>query len=158
MLEEQRIQGFLDAKAKYVTSRLNERDRLIGALIERGYAIMNMMSTKPLSDPYSKRAGRGLTNYTGDGRIAVYDLSNWMWINTKKNGVCAGIALQAHEADKSGLFNHHVLYDRIAFEGGLPDGQHHNYVVTNYDLPLSDDALHELMADFDRFVEEIMNA
>lgn len=156
-METQRVKEFMDAKVRYVQSRLNERDLITNALIKRGYTIMNMICTKPLSNPYSRQAGRGLTNYTSGGRIAVYDLSNWMWVSAMKEGIWAGIALQALEADKSGYFNHHILYDRLAFEGGLSNGDNYNYVVTNYDLPLSLPQVDKLMIDFDAFVAAIKN-
>jgi hypothetical protein len=141
---------FKAVKARYSELRSLERDRIITKLLERGYRIMNMMFTKELSDPYNKKAGRGLSNYTSDGRIATYDLSNWMWINAMKGQRYVSISLNPFEIDEQ-TGNGHVLFDRLGIYCEWSEDNAKDE-ITKFDLPLSDDGLEEFMVALDRFV------
>jgi len=146
---------FKETKKRYTELRAQEKNKIIAALLEYGYPVMNMMFTKELEDPFNKRAGRGLTNYTSNGRIAEYDLSNWMWVNTRKEDLFLSISLQADEIDEQ-TGNGHVLFDRISFECSWEDG--YEYKITDYDLPLNPLALEKMIADLDGFVSSIIKS
>lgn len=88
--------------------------------------------------------GKGRTNYTsqGDFKNALYDLSNWKWVEIKINKHSCVISLNMLEGDSSSG-NTHALYDRIGFiistvnedYGILVDERR---LITDIDLPLDD--------------------
>jgi hypothetical protein len=144
---------FNAVKARYTELRSLERERIIKAMVSRGYRIMNMTYTKELSDPYNKRAGRGLSHYTSDGRIATYNLSNWMWINAMKNQCYISVSLNSLDIDeKTG--NIHALFDRLSIYCQCSD-ENAKEEITRFDLPFSDDELEEFMTELDRFIESL---
>ncbi|MDR2672265.1 MAG: hypothetical protein LBC35_03045 [Coriobacteriales bacterium] len=144
------IQAFNVAKAAYIKARSHERDKIISKLLERGWTVMNMLFTKELANPYSPKAGRGLANYTSGGRMEPFDLSNWMWVNVRRDGCNYSVSLNADEIDPD-TGHGHVLFDRLA----LSNYDTGDYVISNIDLPLDDDKLEELVDVLDYFVDTL---
>lgn len=89
------------------------------------------------------RAGKGRKDYTSGGRISVYDLSNWKWVelNHAGNNFDCVISLNMPEVDPSSG-NTHCLYDRIGIYVTYPrDGCYYKTdIYTDIDLPLDDGA------------------
>jgi len=155
-MNDEFIKEFREVKARYAELRAMEKDRITRALVEHGYTIMNMSFTKPLSNQLDKKAGRGLTKYTGGGKYKdhPYDLSNWMWINFeyKKFQLC--ISLNAFDIDPN-TGNGHVMFDRLSVWGAKKGHEEGIEVVTDYDLPLSDEELEEFMDGLKDFIKQI---
>lgn len=114
-------------KKEYVLARSNERKKIISVLKENGYEVLREFG------------GKGKTKYTSGNRLNVpYDLSNWKWIEAKKEGCFYFISLQAFDKDPSSG-NLHVLMDRI----GVYKYEKYNFnevlekmKTTDIDLPM----------------------
>lgn len=86
-------------------------------------------------------AGKGREDYTANGRIEKYNLTNWKWVEirtgTKPEDFDCVISLNMVEADpKSG--NVHALYDRIGLYIGYRIGSlyYKTEIYTALELPL----------------------
>lgn len=145
--------SFEQIKKEYTRRRNVERLKIIEELLNyEDCTIMDMGFKKALANPRSAKAGRGLTDYTGNGTTAPYDLSNWQWINLKIGEHLITISLQPLETDqKTG--NRHTLFDRIGLIYRNPlDQVERPTMITAIDLPLDEDKLDDLTNAINRFV------
>lgn len=128
---------FIEAKKNYFDKRKEERNK-----------ISRYIKTIENIVPKSTRADSGSTKYASGGRLKEgYDLSNWLWVNTKIGAVNFIISLQTfdHNPNTGDL---HVLMDRIgiyAYVGKYsPSDARTKMLVTDLELPLDDTDLHTL--------------
>jgi hypothetical protein len=101
-------------------------------------------------------AGQGVSNYSSQHRIKPYNLNNWQWISIEYKSMEFGISFNAYEQD-SNTKNPHALFDRIAFWSSFSDDSK-TIVFTEYDLPLSDNEVDEVVKDFVKFCKDNCNA
>ena len=140
------VMNFAEVKKQYAKLRENERIKIIDFLKEKGYKA-------------SKRGGQGKPRWDGDDyytnghSINPYDLSNWKWVKTSKNGLSYIISLQTFDRDQSSG-NWHVLFDRISIMCELPNKE---VELTKYDLPLDESELEGLVSRLDKLVERDSN-
>ena len=92
---------------------------------------------------------QGIGDYTSGGRFSVpYDLSNWQWVNIKRNGRnMIMISLQTFEQDKF-TKNYHVLMDRLGIfvygNAKDPRESYREMIPLDIDLPMTDEKLETL--------------
>ena len=130
---------FGEVKDKYIELRENERNKLVKYLQKKdSFEIVS-----------GSRSGKGIRNYTSQGRIDKHNLSNWKWVELnkkeRKEYKCI-ISLNMPEQDSSSL-NHHALYDRIGlFITGRTDeyGIDERQIITNIELPLNEKKLKDI--------------
>ena len=108
------------------------------------------------SDLY--RGGKGVTYYGKNRFKNNYDLSNWKYIETKYKNKYVFISLQSFDIDPKEK-NIHVLYDRIGIFIGEKEPKSiklgniavspmfKEMIVTEYQLPLSDNDIQSLIMD-----------
>jgi len=127
---------FDEIKKQYTKLREEEQKKIIAYLEDNGYSILN------------KGKGHGAENYNAHRHLEVpYDLSNWKWIDIKKNNQKWLISLQAFDVD-SNTKNHHVLMDRIGiykYEEYNAEEAFNNMVVTEIDLPMDEEKMEQLL-------------
>lgn len=130
------MRSFDDIKREYVQAREKERKDIIEYLEKAGFTVMN------------KRGGKGKTNYTSNHTLQLpYDLSNWKWIETKKDGVFYFISFQAFDQDTSSG-NYHVLMDRLGIYRYVTYNAKEAFetmTVTDIDLPMDEDKYERLL-------------
>ena len=92
---------------------------------------------------------QGIGDYTSGRRFSVpYDLSNWQWVNIKRNGRnMIMISLQTFEQDKA-TKNYHVLMDRLGIfvygNAKDPRESYREMIPLDIDLPMTDEKLETL--------------
>lgn len=126
---------FMETKEKYNWLRENERRKIISFMKEKGMKV-------------SYQGGKGHFDYTNSGQLEKsYDLTNWKWVEMKKENKKIFISLQAFDKDK-GSKNYHVLMDRIGVCVYDVEEKNPNYFnlmrMTSLELPLSESDLNEL--------------
>lgn len=119
---------FQDAKGEYERQREQERVSLAAYL-----AAHEGIKAAGLHVVTDSGAGRGSTRYSCNGKIPVFDLSNWKWVEvTGENGFVCAISLNMPDiAPETGTPV--ALYDRIGFII-LPSPK--EWIYTDIDLPL----------------------
>lgn len=96
---------FQQAKAMYIAARKKERARIRSALQGAGFQVKS-----------GNNAGQGLRSYTSGGRLSPpCDLSNWMWIEAQRDGVCKTPVQRiiGNRTDNRRHWQHHERYSFI---------------------------------------------
>ena len=127
---------FIECKNVYFEMRKEQKKILCDFLKQNGYEVLN------------EKGGMGISSYTsGNTFNKPYDLSNWMWIEVRRNDVFYFISFQAFDIDPSSK-NVHVLMDRIGvykYKKYSAKEAFENMVITDIDLPFGQDELKELI-------------
>lgn len=130
------MNDFEKCKIAYHEMRKKEKKFLIEFLKQNGYEVLN------------EKGGMGKRNYTSGSRLnKPYDLSNWMWVEARKNDLISLVSFQAFDVDPTSK-NIHVLMDRIGvynYNIYNPEEVFKNMVVTDIDLPFEKEDLNELL-------------
>ena len=131
---------FQDIKAAYEKHREEERRKLSTFL--NNYIKKNKID---LTVVRRGSTGKGRKNYTSNGKIEPYDLSNWKWVEIKEKDSdfdCV-VSLNMPDVDtKSGNF--HALFDRVGLLIEYPNKSVKIY--TNIDLPFDDEKMERIAA------------
>lgn len=128
------LKHFIEAKAAYRAARVEQRSIIVNALKEAGFVVKNR-----------GHAGRGETAYTSGGQLhPPYDLSNWLWVQAKRDGVTVMVTLQVLDQDPNSR-NVHVLMDRIGVEIAKDGDTTERVVTTRFELPLANPELNDLI-------------
>ncbi len=127
---------FNEIKQKYSECRDLQRKLIINHLKNKGFEVLN------------EKGGKGKTNYTSSNKLEIpYDLSNWKWIDVKKENINYLISLQAFDKDYN-TGNYHVLMDRLGvytYEKYDAEKAFQNMVTLEIDLPIDDEKLNKLV-------------
>lgn len=141
---------FQQAKEAYVAARKLERERIRQALKAEGFVVK-----------VRGNAGQGKEKYTSGHRLTPpFDLSNWMWVEAKCNGITVLVTLQVLDRDPDSR-NIHALMDRIGIRVvndklRYPDDDPlFEACTTKFTLPLSDTELSELVSTIKIQAEKI---
>ena len=133
---------FFDAKTKYQKLRKQEQAALRDYLDRNGY--------------HTKRCSCGKTMYSSGHTLQEpFDLSNWIWLDTCKEGVNFLITFQPYEIDPNS-HNMHILHDRIGVyaytEKYRVEKAISNMYVTGFELRLNADNKRELLKILEQYI------
>lgn len=137
------VNNFKAAKETYKNFRNEEKEKIGRGLSRKGYR------------PHTRaNHGRSKENYTCNGTIKAYDNSNSLWIVAEKTfsgrKVEVYIYLQTPVVDPI-TENHLTLFDRICYSFEI-DGKKvtaDDLIFTDYDLPLEEKEIDDLINDID---------
>jgi hypothetical protein len=162
------VKKFNKAKDDYYDMRRKYKNEIITKLRARTEFI-RVTNIQEKKRSKAKRegvpSGEGYADYTSNNILKPpFDLSSWMWISARRKGFRTTaeflISLNPLETDP-GTGNTHSLYDRISFSL-LEKGHELIKIVTQYELPLDETAMDNLVEDFikfsgavDKFLKEI---
>jgi len=141
-----------DAVSSSTDSFISARDAYRGARNAQRLLIVDALTSAGFTVKTRGTAGRGLTKYTSGGRLTPsFDLTNWMWVEGRRDGVYVMVSLQVLDQDPNSL-NVHALIDRVGVdvfrETDPIDGSDPLYerATTTLELPLRAEDLLQLVA------------
>lgn len=143
------VNNFKTDKETYKNNRNKEKEKIGKGLSRNRYSLLHT----------NANSEHGKTNYTCGGTIKAYDNSNWLWIVAEKTfsgrKVEVYIYLQTPVFDPNTV-NHLALFDRICYSFGI-DGKKvtaDDLIFTDYDLPLEEKEIDDLINDIDREISK----
>lgn len=132
---EKEGEKFVNAQEEYKRQREDQRQALADYL--KGYKGLHDAGLHVVT---AGGAGKGRKDYTSHGRIPIYDLRNWKWVEVKDaDKFDCVISLNMPDIDQSSS-NFHALFDRIGLLVSYKKGSY-DYEVdiyTDIDLPLDE--------------------
>lgn len=131
--------SFETAKEEYKRERLNERKKLHDHLLP--FTTNKAHFLYGYTPKFGGVSGKGRTDYTNNGEIVKFDLSNWVWLTLEKDTDLSHeditVYFQSINYDHR-TKNWHALVDRLSFSFEEIIGTRSKQIMieTDIDLPL----------------------
>lgn len=137
--------AFVTAKNNYKNERMEQREILHNYLVP--FTKNKAHFLYGYTPKFGGVTGRGRSDYTNNGTITEYDLSNWNWLTLEKDTNSSHeditVYFQSSNYD-SRTDNWHTLLDRLSFSFQENKGKK-IMIKTDIDLPLNTEKLDKLL-------------
>ena len=150
---------FLTSKETYKKERKEQR-RILKEYMET-FTTISGHFLNGYSAIYGGNSGQGHSDYTNNGTISEYALSNWKWLTFKKIKdnlkYYITVYFQSPDIDIKSK-NSHVLFDRLYFSFEIRDldiRKDYRKIFTDIDLPLDETDMKKLLSIMDKEIGSI---